>query len=120
MFTLLRYFYFLRPAARLIWRLMRDRRVPLITKFIPVLALAYVVTPIDLIPDFLPIRGQLDDILVVVILLGMFVVMSPWPVVIEHATGRAPMNKGDRGGATREFDGETIETDYRLEDDDVE
>ncbi len=117
MFTLFRYFYFLRPAARLIWRLMRDRRVPLMAKFIPVLALAYVVTPIDLIPDFLPIRGQMDDIVVVVILLGMFVVLSPWSVVMEHATGRTSVNKG---GDTREFDGETIEAEYRLEEDDVQ
>ena len=117
MFILLRYFYFLRPAARLIWRLMRDRRVPMVTKLIPIIALGYVVTPIDLVPDFLPVRGQLDDILVVVILLGMFIILSPWKVVIEHATGRSSV---DKDGDKKEFSGETIDGEYRLEDDETQ
>ncbi|MCH8222105.1 MAG: DUF1232 domain-containing protein [Chloroflexi bacterium] len=116
MFTLLRYFFLLRPAAMLIWRLMLDRRVPLAAKIIPILALAYIISPIDLVPDFLPIRGQLDDIFVTVILLGMFLMLAPWSVIMEHATGRS---SGDSGDA-KKFKGKTIDGEYRLEDDEAQ
>ncbi len=116
MFNLLRYFYLLRPAARLIWRLMMDRRVPLASTIIPILALAYVISPIDLVPDFLPIRGQLDDIFVAAILLGMFLLMSPWNVVMEHARGRSGVDSGE---TAKEFEGKTVEADYHLEDDET-
>ena len=117
MFNLLRYFYLLRPAVRLIWRLMLDRRVPLASKIIPILAAAYVISPIDLIPDFLPIRGQLDDIFVSVILLGMFLMLAPWDVIVEHATGRPAVNNKD--GGSRKFDGETVDAEFRLEDEEA-
>ena len=99
---------------------MLDRRVPLASKIIPVLALAYVISPIDLVPDFLLIRGQLDDIFVSAILLGMFLMLAPWSVVMEHATGRTSVNKGDHGGKAREFEGKTIDGEYRLEDEEAQ
>ena len=114
MLNLFRYFFLLRPAAMLIWRLMLDRRVPLASKIIPILALAYVISPIDLIPDFLPIRGQLDDIFVAVVLISMFLMLAPWDVIMEHATGRPAADR------TREFKGETIDAKYSLEDEDAE
>ncbi|MBL8120644.1 MAG: DUF1232 domain-containing protein, partial [Anaerolineae bacterium] len=54
---------------RLTWRLLRDPRVPMITKLIPFLGLVYVVSPIDIIPDLIIGLGQLDDL--GIILAGM-------------------------------------------------
>ena len=51
-------------------RALKDPRVPAWIKFLPLLALVYVVSPIDFIPDPLIILGWLDDILVVVGLLS--------------------------------------------------
>jgi len=48
--------------ARLAVRLLREPRVPLLLKAIPVLALIYLISPLDLIPDILPGLGQLDDL----------------------------------------------------------
>ena len=45
--------------------LMRDPAVPRRAKIAPALALVYLVMPIDLIPDFIPVLGHLDDALVV-------------------------------------------------------
>ena len=41
----------------------RDQRVPLLAKFIIVVVVAYALSPIDLIPDFIPLIGYLDDLL---------------------------------------------------------
>jgi uncharacterized membrane protein YkvA (DUF1232 family) len=89
---------------------MRDRRVPAPSKVLPILALGYVVIPYDVIPDFIPIRGQMDDLIVVTMILGLFVILSPWNVVLEHITGSKPVDKAD------EYTGRTIDTDIRIED----
>jgi uncharacterized membrane protein YkvA (DUF1232 family) len=48
---------------------MRDSRTPIYAKIIAFLAIAYLLSPIDLIPDFIPVVGYLDDIIVVPLLL---------------------------------------------------
>lgn len=100
------------PALRLVWRLLRDRRVPAGLKVLPALAVLYVISPLDVIPDFLPVRGQLDDIVIAGVLLLLFVVLSPWPVVLEHVIGRSPPKRPDSQG-----EGRTIEAKYRVEED---
>src|SRR5215212_11428737 len=46
--------------GKLAWHLFRDPRVPTLAKFIPAFALLYVLSPIDLIPDWVPIIGGVD------------------------------------------------------------
>jgi uncharacterized membrane protein YkvA (DUF1232 family) len=69
--------------ARLVLRLMRDGRVPLGWKLIPVAGLAYVLFPFDLIPDFAPVIGQLDDVGIFLGSLWLFVELCPPDVVKE-------------------------------------
>jgi uncharacterized membrane protein YkvA (DUF1232 family) len=70
--------------GRLAWRLFWDDRVPLWTKLIPPAALAYVLFPVDIIPDLLPAAGQLDDIAVLVLGIKLFIEMAPPEVAREH------------------------------------
>lgn len=70
--------------ARLVWGLMRDPRVPVSLKALLAAALAYVVTPIDLIPDVIPIIGQADDLTVLLLVLDLFVQNAPPEVRAEH------------------------------------
>ncbi len=49
--------------ARLLYRLLRDPRVPRRRKLIAGAAAAYLAMPIDLIPDFVPVAGQVDDVI---------------------------------------------------------
>ena len=70
--------------ARLAWRLFWDQRVPLWTKLIPPAALAYVISPIDIIPDVALGLGQLDDIAVMLLGLKLFIELAPPEVVREH------------------------------------
>jgi uncharacterized membrane protein YkvA (DUF1232 family) len=69
---------------RLVWALLRDGRVPAQQKLILVGIGAYVVLPIDLIPDFVPVLGQLDDLAVVLLGLDLFIRSAPPDIVAEH------------------------------------
>jgi uncharacterized membrane protein YkvA (DUF1232 family) len=69
--------------ARLYWRLFRDGRVPILPKALVVLTLVYVVSPIDIIPDFIPVIGEMDDIVVVLSGLWLFIRLCPPEVVRE-------------------------------------
>jgi uncharacterized membrane protein YkvA (DUF1232 family) len=70
---------------RLAWRLFLDRRVPLWTKLVPPVALAYVLSPIDILPDIPPMGlNQLDDIAVVLLGIKLFIELAPPDVVREH------------------------------------
>lgn len=78
---------------RLSVRLLREPRVPLLVKALPAAALAYLVSPIDLAPDFLPLLGQLDDLGVVLVALEAFLFLCPEPAVDFHRTALAEGRK---------------------------
>ena len=80
-----------RHVFRLIWLLLRDRRVPTHAKIIVPIILVYIISPFDLISDFIPIIGQSDDIVATIIGISLFLMLCPSNVVIEHLetlTGR--------------------------------
>ena len=59
----------------------QDRRVPKPAKWLVGIAVAYALSPIDLIPDFIPILGYLDDVFIVPILIFMARKMIPQDVI---------------------------------------
>jgi uncharacterized membrane protein YkvA (DUF1232 family) len=61
--------------------MMRDGRVPLYVKAIPLLLLLYLANPIDLAPDFIPVVGWLDDVLVVLLAFVLIVRLTSRAVV---------------------------------------
>ena len=69
---------------RLVWALLRDGRVPAQQKLILAGIGAYLFFPIDLIPDFVPVLGQLDDLAVVILGLDLFIRSAPADIVEEH------------------------------------
>ena len=71
--------------ARLYWRLFRDRRVPTLPKALLVLTVVYVVSPLDVIPDFIPVIGEMDDVVVVLSGLWLFIRLCPPELVRETA-----------------------------------
>jgi uncharacterized membrane protein YkvA (DUF1232 family) len=62
---------------------MTDKQVPMRVKFIPVLLAVYLANPIDLIPDFIPVLGYLDDVAIVVIALAIMIRLTPNDVVLD-------------------------------------
>ena len=89
---------FLPACVTLIRRLRRDPRVPRRAKVVVALAGLWVVSPIDLIPEFLPVIGLLDDALVVALALRYAarrvpreVLLAAWPAdpaTVERLIGR--------------------------------
>ncbi len=65
-------------------RLLRDPAVPTYLKAVPFAALAYVLSPLDFLPDFIPVIGQLDDIGVLVLGVKGFLRLCPSDVVAFH------------------------------------
>ncbi|HET9362203.1 MAG TPA: DUF1232 domain-containing protein [Vicinamibacterales bacterium] len=70
--------------ARLAYRLLREPRVPMLVKAIPILAVLYVIWPLDIVPDLFPVIGQLDDLGVALLALEMFTKMCPAVVRSFH------------------------------------
>ena len=66
----------------------RDPRTPLLVRALAVFVAAYALSPIDLIPDFIPVIGYLDDLLLVPLGLALVVRLTP-PEVLESARAHA-------------------------------
>jgi uncharacterized membrane protein YkvA (DUF1232 family) len=75
--------------VRLYWRLFRDPRVPLWPKALLVAGLLYVASPIDVVPDWLLVLGQLDDLAVFLLAVRAFARGCPPDVVREHVDALA-------------------------------
>jgi len=80
--------------ARVVWGIMRDPRTPIGLKGMLAAALAYVVLPVDIIPDVIPILGQADDLTVLLLVLDLFIQNAPSEVRAEH-TARAKNGTAD-------------------------
>ncbi len=74
----------LRDKLHLAVALAREPRIPLAVRAIPPALILYLATPIDVIPDFIPVIGHLDDLLIVVIGIGLLLRFTPRYVLEEH------------------------------------
>ncbi|HKN01943.1 MAG TPA: hypothetical protein VJX23_15610 [Candidatus Binataceae bacterium] len=77
---------FMPQFVRVFWRLMKDERVSLLAKMVPVLAFLLMLSPPAIELDFIPIVGELDWILVAIAALKVFIWLSPPDVVREHVS----------------------------------
>ena len=83
-----------RLATRLLalWKLVRHRDTPRAPKLIALFVLAYALSPIDLIPDFIPVIGLLDDMILVPMGIALAVRLTPphlWQARMAEAEASA-------------------------------
>ncbi len=68
----------------LTWKLLFDKRVPVWMKAVAIAPFIYVISPIDLVPDFILGLGQLDDLGVILLGMRLFESLVPAEIVAEH------------------------------------
>ena len=73
----------LRHKLRLALALMRERRIPLLVRTVPPALVLYLAMPLDIIPDFIPVIGHLDA-LVLLLGIGVLLRFTPRRVLEEH------------------------------------
>jgi uncharacterized membrane protein YkvA (DUF1232 family) len=87
--TVLHYIRQLPHFVRLLLGLISDPRVAMVDKLLVFGAIAYIVTPIDLIPDFIPFIGEVDDVYLLVIALQRLISNAGRLVLLDHWGGEA-------------------------------
>lgn len=74
----------LRRDAHILWIAARDPRTPFAAKLVAGIVAAYALSPIDLIPDFIPILGLLDELVIVPLGLWFALRLIPRALASEH------------------------------------
>lgn len=78
---------FVGSAGQLLWSVMRDPRVPVRAKVVAGAAAAYALSPIDVVPDFVPTAGYVDDVFVIVGSMRYLANLTGYEVLRELWTG---------------------------------
>ena len=96
-YKILSVIYHIPNFLRLLYRLFHDPRVPFFPKLTLIGAVIYIVSPYDLVPDFLfPFLGFVEDFIILFFVLRIFVKYSPREVVWEHVRTIEQRNRGHR------------------------
>jgi uncharacterized membrane protein YkvA (DUF1232 family) len=78
---------------------------------LPVLAVLYFLSPVDLMPDFIPVLGQMDDLAIIALAVKLFVSLAPPQVVAEH---REEIRNGGRASQPQATEEEAVDAQYRV------
>lgn len=95
-------------SGKLAWQLLKDPRVSMAYKLIiPGLAGLYLLFPADLLPDFFPLLGQLDDLALIALAVKLFIQLVPAEIVNEYRSGQGPTTSGK---------GKVVDGEYKVMD----
>ena len=73
--------------VKLLGRLVKDPRVPRRSKLVLLAAVGYVLSPIDILPEMIPVAGILDDLFLVAFALNHLIERAGEEIVVEHWDG---------------------------------
>lgn len=74
----------LKSEAQVLMIAYNDKRIPLSAKILIGITIGYLLSPIDLVPDFIPILGLLDDLIIVPLLIMVSIKLIP-SIILEEA-----------------------------------
>ncbi|KAA2215292.1 DUF1232 domain-containing protein [Pseudoroseomonas oryzae] len=91
----------LRRDAHALFLAARDRRTPWPARLLALAIAAYALSPIDLIPDVIPVLGYLDEVILLPLAIALVVRLIPPALMVEHraAAERAAARPRSRAGA---------------------
>jgi len=78
-------------------RMLRNPRTPRVSKVLLGVAIAYAVSPIDLIPDFIPVIGYLDDLIILPLLILIAIRLIPRSIIIECRQTKEDITTAQKG-----------------------
>jgi uncharacterized membrane protein YkvA (DUF1232 family) len=90
-----------------LWFAYRHPNTPLLVKGLCVFVVAYALSPIDLIPDFIPVLGYLDDAILVPGLIWLAIYLLP-PPVVEASRVQADAWMAEQGRKPRSYTGAVL------------
>lgn len=79
---------FIKTKSSQLYLVIKSGKAPWLVKIIGFLTIAYALSPVDLIPDFIPVLGYLDDLIILPLLIGICVKLIPnelWDSYEEEA-----------------------------------
>lgn len=62
---------------------LKDKKTPILAKVFAGITVAYALSPIDLVPDFIPVLGYLDDVILLPMLVALTIKFIPYEVIEE-------------------------------------
>ena len=74
----------LKKQVKIYKLVLKDKRTPILAKILLWIALGYLLLPFDLIPDFIPFFGQLDDFIIVPLLVYLALKLIPPNIIAEY------------------------------------
>jgi uncharacterized membrane protein YkvA (DUF1232 family) len=97
--TLRRWARSLKQQSLIVYYAARDPRTPWPVRMLALAVAAYALSPIDLIPDFIPVLGYLDDLILIPLGVALVVRWVPEAVMVDarakaHATAQKPTSRG--------------------------
>ena len=98
---------------RLIWRLTFDKRVSIFLRMLVPLAIVYVISPYDLLKDWIPVFGRFDDVLILGLATLLLTKLTPRHIVDELSGASLNRNRPEDKDPSNVVDGSS-----RIVDDD--
>src|SRR4051812_22994665 len=71
----------LKSQVLTVYFVSKDKRLPFYIKMVAVFCVAYALSPIDFIPDFIPILGLLDDFIIIPLCLALIIKLTPHEIM---------------------------------------
>lgn len=85
--NIVKYAFILPDLIALLVRLLKDKRIPLKLRISVIVSLGYLMSPIDIMPDFIPFIGNLDDLAVAFFALNKIINSVPHNIILENWAG---------------------------------
>jgi uncharacterized membrane protein YkvA (DUF1232 family) len=87
----------LKSQVLTVYFVSKDKRLPFYIKVVAVFCVAYALSPIDLIPDFIPVLGVLDDLIIIPLCLALIIKLTPRDIMenakrMAEASNLKPVN----------------------------
>ncbi len=113
---LIGFFIRIRTTIQLVLSLMREPRIHWAIKLIPVAAVAYVLSPVDLIPDFLIGLGQIDDVAILFAAIKIFLHLSRYWLAKDALDGVWAVRARRAAASTSRGRGSMVDASYHFVD----